>query len=78
MDENRTTEKVFKAQPIGTRRKGRPNLRWIGGLEKDLVVLRIKNWRTLADILHSAVAGFVIRLECVIPCGGGYVEHILL
>ncbi|GFT70733.1 uncharacterized protein NPIL_129001 [Nephila pilipes] len=30
------------------------------------------------DILHSAVAGFVTRLRCVISCGGGYVEHILL
>ncbi|GFU23172.1 hypothetical protein TNCV_3516071 [Trichonephila clavipes] len=31
-----------------------------------------------ADILHSDVAGFVIRLGCVILCGGGYVEHMLL
>ncbi|GFU59282.1 uncharacterized protein TNCV_4198051 [Trichonephila clavipes] len=48
MDENRTTKKVFNAKTIGTRRKGRPNLRWIDGLEKDLLVLRTKNWRTLA------------------------------
>ncbi|GFW60324.1 uncharacterized protein TNCV_1844041 [Trichonephila clavipes] len=33
--------------PIGTRSKGRPNLRWIDDLEKDLLVLRTKNWRTL-------------------------------
>ncbi|GFW81267.1 uncharacterized protein TNCV_376151 [Trichonephila clavipes] len=32
----------------GMRRKGRPNLRWIDGLEKDLLVLRTKNWKTLA------------------------------
>ncbi|GFU82567.1 hypothetical protein TNCV_4154371 [Trichonephila clavipes] len=31
-----------------------------------------------ADILHSAIAGFVTRLECVIPCSGGYVEPMLL
>jgi hypothetical protein len=30
------------------------------------------------DMLHSAVAGFVTRLQCVIPCGGGHVEHLLL
>ncbi|GFW01963.1 hypothetical protein TNCV_1148431 [Trichonephila clavipes] len=48
MDENRTTKKDINAQPIGTRRKGRPNLRWIDDLEKDLIVLRTKNWRTLA------------------------------
>ncbi|GFU22188.1 uncharacterized protein TNCV_2060581 [Trichonephila clavipes] len=27
---------------------------------------------------HSAVAGFVTRLECLLPCGGGHVEHILV
>ncbi|GFT12672.1 uncharacterized protein TNCV_5094421 [Trichonephila clavipes] len=27
MNEDRTTKKVFNAQPIGTRRKSRPNLR---------------------------------------------------
>ncbi|GFX54969.1 uncharacterized protein TNCV_3318861 [Trichonephila clavipes] len=30
------------------------------------------------DMLHSAVAGFVTRLECLLPCGGGHAEHILL
>ncbi|GFV83243.1 uncharacterized protein TNCV_1899691 [Trichonephila clavipes] len=48
MDEDCTTEKVFNAQPIGTRRKGRSNLRWMDGLEKDLLVLRTKNRRTLS------------------------------
>ncbi|GFV95371.1 uncharacterized protein TNCV_4573731 [Trichonephila clavipes] len=48
MDEDRTTKKVFNAQPIGTRRKGRLNLRWIHSQEKDLLVLRTKDWRTLA------------------------------
>ncbi|GFV52591.1 uncharacterized protein TNCV_4303741 [Trichonephila clavipes] len=48
MDEDRTTKKDFNAQPIGSRRKGRPDLRWIDGLEKDLLIFRTKNWRTLA------------------------------
>ncbi|GFT69056.1 uncharacterized protein TNCV_2175171 [Trichonephila clavipes] len=30
------------------------------------------------DMLHSAVAGFVTRLECFRLCGGGHVEHILV
>ncbi|GFV31619.1 DUF4817 domain-containing protein [Trichonephila clavipes] len=30
------------------------------------------------DMLHSAVAGFVTRPECLLPCGGGHVEHILV
>ncbi|GFV38765.1 hypothetical protein TNCV_3728631 [Trichonephila clavipes] len=36
MNEDHTNKKAFNAQPIGTQRKGRPNLRWIDGLEKDL------------------------------------------
>ncbi|GFW39812.1 uncharacterized protein TNCV_2419781 [Trichonephila clavipes] len=48
INEHRTTKKVSNAQPIGTRRKGRPNLRWIDGVEKDLLVLRTRTWRTLA------------------------------
>ncbi|GFX99295.1 DUF4817 domain-containing protein [Trichonephila clavipes] len=30
------------------------------------------------DMLHSAVAGFVTRLECLLPCGVSHVEHILV
>ncbi|GFX28950.1 uncharacterized protein TNCV_3029931 [Trichonephila clavipes] len=30
------------------------------------------------DMLHSAVAGFATRLKCLLPCGGGHVEHILV
>ncbi|GFW66122.1 uncharacterized protein TNCV_1710211 [Trichonephila clavipes] len=48
MNVDSTTKKVFKAQPIGTQRRGKTNLRWIDGLEKDLLVLRTRNWRTLA------------------------------
>ncbi|GFW39735.1 uncharacterized protein TNCV_3189061 [Trichonephila clavipes] len=32
----------------------------------------------LPDMLHTAVAGFVTRLECLLLCGGGHVEHILV
>ncbi|XP_071035396.1 uncharacterized protein [Parasteatoda tepidariorum] len=41
-------KKVFSARPIGTRKRGRPNLRFLDCLEKDLQVLKIINWRTLA------------------------------
>ncbi|GFW13514.1 uncharacterized protein TNCV_1209801 [Trichonephila clavipes] len=30
------------------------------------------------DMLYSAVAGFVTRLECFLSCGGGHGEHILV
>ncbi|GFY10198.1 hypothetical protein TNCV_2628771 [Trichonephila clavipes] len=48
MEQDRTTKKVFNTQPIGTRREGRQDLRWIDSLEKDLSVLRNKSCRTLA------------------------------
>ncbi|GFU75900.1 uncharacterized protein TNCV_3522041 [Trichonephila clavipes] len=48
MDEDRATKKVFNTQPIGTWRKGRPILKWVDGLEKDLLILRTKNLRSLA------------------------------
>ncbi|GFX85304.1 uncharacterized protein TNCV_2675791 [Trichonephila clavipes] len=47
MNKDRTTKRVLNAQPIGTRRKGRPNLRGINGIEKDLLVLRFRNWSEL-------------------------------
>ncbi|GFW15759.1 uncharacterized protein TNCV_3582571 [Trichonephila clavipes] len=47
MNEDLTNKKVFNAQPTGKRRS-RSNLRWIDGQEKDLLVLRTNNWRTLA------------------------------
>ncbi|GFV14622.1 hypothetical protein TNCV_1775731 [Trichonephila clavipes] len=47
MNEHRTNKKVFNTQAMGTRRNGRPNLRWIDVLEKDLLVLRTRNWKTL-------------------------------
>ncbi|GFW48926.1 uncharacterized protein TNCV_3901241 [Trichonephila clavipes] len=30
------------------------------------------------DMLNSAVAGFVTRLECFLSCDGGHLEHILV
>ncbi|GFV19596.1 hypothetical protein TNCV_478221 [Trichonephila clavipes] len=39
MDENHTTKKA--SMPI---HEGRPNLRWIDVLEKDILVLGTKNW----------------------------------
>ncbi|GFY01695.1 uncharacterized protein TNCV_2608781 [Trichonephila clavipes] len=30
------------------------------------------------NMLHSAVAELVTRLECLLPCGGGHVKHILV
>ncbi|GFV58924.1 uncharacterized protein TNCV_1811731 [Trichonephila clavipes] len=48
MNEDLTIKDAFDAQLIGTRRKDRPNLRWIDGLNKGLLVLRTRDRRTLA------------------------------
>lgn len=46
-----------------------------------LVELKTAIRRTVAaidsDMLHSAVMGVVTRLTCLLPCGGGNVEHLL-
>ncbi|GFS72085.1 uncharacterized protein TNCV_3903841 [Trichonephila clavipes] len=62
MNEDRTTKKVFNAQPTDTRRKSRPNLGWIDDLEKDLLVLRTRIWRTLAG------KGFLRRPRSTLGC----------
>ncbi|GFT92480.1 uncharacterized protein TNCV_1053801 [Trichonephila clavipes] len=49
MDEDHTTKKVFNAKPIGTRRKGSQILDGLMALKKNLLVLRTKNWKALAD-----------------------------
>ncbi|GFT60904.1 alpha-2 adrenergic receptor [Trichonephila clavipes] len=51
MNEDSTTKKRFNAQPIGTRRKGRPNLIWIDGLGigKQTLAGRRLAWKRLLE-----------------------------
>ncbi|GFT09195.1 uncharacterized protein TNCV_4106231 [Trichonephila clavipes] len=35
-------------KPDGARTKGRPPTRWLDDIEKDLITLKIKNWRAVA------------------------------
>ncbi|GFW60706.1 uncharacterized protein TNCV_570521 [Trichonephila clavipes] len=67
MDEDSTTKKVFKAQPIGTRRKDRLSLRWMDDLEKDLLVLRTKIWSTLTGRRLDG-KGFLRRPMSTLGC----------
>ncbi|GFT74347.1 hypothetical protein TNCV_539071 [Trichonephila clavipes] len=61
MNEDHTTKKVFNAQPIDTRRKGKQNLRRNDSLEKYILVLRTKNWRTSGK-------SFLRRLMPILGC----------
>ncbi|GFT25953.1 hypothetical protein TNCV_2807911 [Trichonephila clavipes] len=43
MDENCCCKKIVLAKPMGNRPRGRPPLRWIDNVEKDLNILKVKN-----------------------------------
>jgi len=36
MDQGRKIKKIFESKPEGSRRRGRPRLRWLEGEERDL------------------------------------------
>ncbi|GFT60648.1 hypothetical protein TNCV_3583701 [Trichonephila clavipes] len=48
MNEDRCCKKIFLAKPMGSRPRGRPPLRWIDCDEKDLKILKVKNWKKVA------------------------------
>jgi hypothetical protein len=37
------------SSPIGTRKKGRPPIRWLGNVQKDLQTLGVRNWKEIAS-----------------------------
>jgi hypothetical protein len=49
MPEERVVKKIFPGQPGGSRRKGRPRLRWVDDLEEDLKKIGISGWRRMAE-----------------------------
>ena len=47
MDQGRAVKKIFESKTEGTegrRRMGRPRLRWLEDVEKDLQEMRLKRW----------------------------------
>jgi len=48
MDQGRTVKKVLESKQEGSRRRGRPRLRWMEDLEKDLLEMKVKRWRQKA------------------------------
>jgi hypothetical protein len=45
MDQGRTAKKIFDRKSKGSRRRGRPRLRWLEDVEKDLPDMKVKRWR---------------------------------
>jgi len=44
MDQGRRAKKIFECKPEGSRRMGRPRLRWMEDVEKDLWETKVKMW----------------------------------
>jgi len=41
-------KKIFNAKPDGVRRAGRPKLRWEDGVDQDMRILEVRNWKRVA------------------------------
>jgi hypothetical protein len=48
VSENRIIKKIFNTKPEGTRKLGRPTFRWEECVCKDIRILGVKNWRSVA------------------------------
>ena len=45
MDQERAVKKIFESKPDGSRRMGRPRLRWMEDVQNGLWEMKIKKWR---------------------------------
>jgi hypothetical protein len=45
MDDKRTPKRILRYKPIGTRIRGRPRKRWIAGIEEELQIMVVRQWR---------------------------------
>jgi hypothetical protein len=48
MDQGKTIKKISESKPEGSRRKGRPRLRWLEDAEKGLWEMKVKRRRQKA------------------------------
>jgi hypothetical protein len=44
MEENSPCKKITFSQPEGSRKKGRPKLRWLNSVLKDVKLLKVETW----------------------------------
>ena len=48
MNDNRTINKILNTKLDGVRRVGRPKMRWEDGVDEDMRILEVKNWKKVA------------------------------
>jgi hypothetical protein len=48
MDQGRIVLKIFESKPEGSRRRVRPRMRWLEGVERDVREMKIKGWQQTA------------------------------
>jgi hypothetical protein len=48
MNNDRTLKKIFNIKPDGVRRVGRPKLRCNDGVDQDMRILEVTNWKKVA------------------------------
>ena len=48
MNDNRTLKKIFNIKLDGVRKVGRPKMRWEDGVDQDMRILEVKNWKKVA------------------------------
>ena len=48
MNNDRTVKKIFNTKPDGARSVGRPKLQWEDGVDQDMGILGVKNWKKVA------------------------------
>ncbi|GFV15811.1 hypothetical protein TNCV_987941 [Trichonephila clavipes] len=68
MNEDRCCKKIFQAKPMGYRPRGRSSLRWSDCVEKDLKILKVKNWKIVAKIRDAWRENFWKRPEPTQGC----------
>ena len=53
MNSDRTIKRIFNTQPDGARSGGRPKLRSEDGVDQDMRILGVKNWKKFALNRHE-------------------------
>jgi hypothetical protein len=48
IDQGRIVKKIFESKQEGSRRRGRPRMRWLEDVEKDIREMKVKRWQQTA------------------------------